>query len=279
MPDKVWLITGSSRGFGRALAEAVLARGDRVVATARDTATLADLAGRWPQTSLVAELDVTSPEQIKKVVHEAVAAFGKVDVLVNNAGYGLLGAVEECAESQLRRNFEVNFFGALNLIRCLLPHFRAQKSGHVLNMSAAAAIANYPGFGVYGAAKCALEGVSESLAAEGRTFGLKVTIVEPGPFRTEFISRSLETVSSHAQEYDVTVGRFGKLLAGINGKQAGDPVKAALAIMQAVDAERPPLRLVLGRYAIEKTRRKWAQGEVELKMWEDVGTNTDAAST
>ena len=279
MPEKVWLITGSSRGFGRALAEAVLAQGDRVVATARDTATLADFAVRWPQTSLVAELDVTSPEQIKKVVREAVAAFGKLDVLVNNAGYGLLGAVEECSDSQLRRNFEVNFFGALNLIRCVLPHFRAQKSGHVLNMSAAAAITNYAGFGVYGASKCALEGVSESLAAEGRSFGLKVTIVEPGPFRTEFISRSLETVSSSAQEYDATVGRFGKLLAGINGKQAGDPEKAAHAIIQAVEAERPPLRLVLGRYAIEKTRRKWAQGEVELKMWEDVGANTDAAST
>ncbi len=279
MPEKVWLITGSSRGFGRALAEAVLAQGDRVVATARDTAALADLAVRWPQTSLVAELDVTSPEQIKKVVQEAVAAFGKLDVLVNNAGYGLLGAVEECSDSQLRRNFEVNFFGALNLIRCVLPHFRAQKSGHVLNMSAAAAITNYPGFGVYGASKCALEGVSESLAAEGRSFGLKVTIVEPGPFRTEFISRSLETVSSSAQEYDATVGRFGKLLAGINGKQAGDPEKAAHAIIQAVEAERPPLRLVLGRYAIEKTRRKWVQGEAELKMWEDVGANTDATST
>jgi NAD(P)-dependent dehydrogenase (short-subunit alcohol dehydrogenase family) len=211
------------------------------------------------------------------VVQESMDVFGRVDVLVNNAGYGLLGAIEECSEEQIRRNFEVNFFGALHVIRCCLPHFRAQKSGHVLNVSAAAAITNYPGFGVYGAAKCALEGLSESLALEGRTFGLKVTIVEPGPFRTDFISRSLEAVPSDISDYDVSVGKFGKFIAGIDGKQPGDPAKAAHVIIQAVEAERAPLRLVLGKYAIDKTRRASAQREAELKLWEGAGSGADAS--
>ena len=279
MSDKVWFITGSSSGFGRALAEAALGSGYRVVATARNIATIADLATRWPQTAHIAELDVTVQPQIARVVQESVDVFGKVDVLVNNAGYGLLSPIEESSEAQIRQNFEVNFFGALNLIRCFLPHFRAQKSGHVLNVSAAAAITNYPGFGVYGASKCALEGLSESLALEGRAFGMKVTIIEPGPFRTDFSSRSLEIVSPSVPDYEVSVGKFGKLITGIDGKQPGDPAKAAEVIIQAVEAERPPLRLVLGKYAVDKTRRAMAQREAELKIWEGASSSADAPST
>lgn len=275
MSQKVWFITGASSGFGRALAEVALTRGDRVIATARNISTLADLVVRWPVDVHAAELDVTQAEQVEKVIRESIDVFGKIDVLVNNAGYGLLGAVEQCSETQIRQNFEVNFFGALNVIRCLLPHFRTQKFGHVFNISAAAAIANYAGFGIYGASKCALEGLSESLAAEGRSFGLKVTIVEPGPFRTDFISRSLDIAPSSIAEYEGTVGKFGKFLSGIDGKQPGDPIKAAHVICEVADAERSPLRLVLGKYAIDKTRRTLAQREAELKIWESSGAGAD----
>lgn len=279
MASKVWFITGTSSGFGRALCEAALDRGDRVFATARNLSTIADIGSRWPGNAHISELDVTVASSIEKAVEEAVAVFGGIDVLVNNAGYGLVGSLEETSNEQIQRNFNVNFFGALNLIRAALPQFRNKKSGHVINISAAAAIVNYPGFGIYGAAKCALEGMSESLAAEGRSFGLRVTIVEPGPFRTDFISRSLEHASSDVQEYHGSAGKFAKFIAGIDGKQPGDPVKAAQQILQVVDAEKPPLRLVLGKYAIDKTRRSLAQRETELTQWEACGLAADGAPT
>ena len=275
MTDKVWFITGTSSGFGRALAEVALEKGHRVVATARNTATIADLGVRWPQAAHIVELDVTSQEQVERAVQEAVNVFGRIDVLVNNAGYGLLGAVEECSEAAVRRNFEVNFFGAWNVIRGVLPQFRAQKSGHIVNVSAAAAISNYPGFGIYGASKCALEGLSESLAAEGRAFGVKVTILQPGPFRTDFISRSLELAPVKAAEYEASVGKFGKFIHGLDGKQPGDPVGAAQVIVDAVESDKPPLRLVLGKYAVDKTRRMLAQREAEFKVWEGAGAGAD----
>lgn len=278
MPQKVWFITGASSGFGRALTRVALERGDRVIATARNTSTLADMIVQWSSGIHVAELDVTKPGQIEKVIQESLDVFGRIDVLVNNAGYGLLGSVEECSETQIRRNFEVNFFGALNVTRCILPHFRAQRSGHILNVSAAAAIANYPGFGVYGAAKCALEGLSESLAAEVRTFGAKVTIVEPGPFRTDFVSRSLETVVTKLAEYEGNVGRFAKLIAAMDGKQPGDPTRAGYVMYEVVHSEKPPLRLVLGKYAIDKTRRTLSQRDLELKAWEQSGVGADGSS-
>jgi NAD(P)-dependent dehydrogenase (short-subunit alcohol dehydrogenase family) len=276
MTEKVWLITGCSSGFGRALAEAALERGDRVVATARDTASLLELAARWPGTAHLAELDVTDAVRCNAVVEEAVRVFGRLDVLVNNAGYGLVGAVEEATPEQIERNFAVNFFGPLALMRAALPHFRAAKAGHILNISAAAAIANYAGFGIYGAAKCALEGVSESLALEGRSFGLKVTLVQPGPFRTDFISRGLERTQPILPEYEASSGKFAKFLATIDGKQPGDPVRAAQAMLRVVDAERPPQRLVLGRYALEKSRRTLAQREAELKAWEESSLGADS---
>ena len=279
MADKVWLITGCSSGFGRALAKAALARGDRVVVTARNTATLGEFAAHWPGTAHLAALDVTDFRQIKEVVDEAVRVFGRIDVLVNNAGYGLLGALEECSPEQIRRNFEVNFFGPLELVRCALPYFRAAKAGHVVNMSAAAAIANYAGFGVYGAAKCALEGMSESLAAEGRAFGLKVTIVQPGPFRTEFIARSLDRTEPAIPEYEASAGKFAKFIDGIDGKQPGDAERAAQGILQAVDADRPPSRLVLGKYALDKSRRTLASRETEMKAWESVGLAADGPAS
>jgi short-subunit dehydrogenase len=209
------------------------------------------------------------------VVAEAIAAFGRIDVLVNNAGFGLVGSVEETSWEQIQQSFAVNFFGPLELIRAVMPHFRERKAGRIVNMSAAAAISNYAGFGIYGAAKCALEGMSEALVQEGRAFGLKVTLVQPGPFRTDFVARSLEKADSSIPEYAGTVGRFARLIESMHGKQPGDPARAALAIVQAVDAERPPMRLVLGKYAIDKARRDWTQREAELREWEHAGISAD----
>jgi NAD(P)-dependent dehydrogenase (short-subunit alcohol dehydrogenase family) len=275
MTQKVWLVTGCSSGFGRALAEAALERGDKVVATARNAASLLDLAARWPGTVHVAELDVTDTAGCYAVLAEALQVFGGLDVLVNNAGYGLVGSLEECSPEQVQRNFAVNFFGPLTLMRAALPHFRQSRSGHIVNISAAAAIANYAGFGIYGAAKCALEGASEALAQEGRSFGLKVTLVQPGPFRTDFIAHGLERAEAALPEYEGSSGKFGKFLSTMDGKQPGDPARAAQAILRAVDAEKPPLRLVLGKYALEKSRRTLAQREAELKLWEETATGSD----
>lgn len=274
---KVWLITGCSSGFGRALAARVLARGHRLIATSRQPAQLEDLAARHATMCRAVALDVTEPAQIKAAVADAADAFGRLDVVVNNAGYGLAGAFEEVGQEQIARNFSVNFFGPLEVMRAALPILRAQHSGHLVNVSAAAVISNYPGFSVYGAAKAALEGVSESLAAELKPLGIKVTIVQPGPFRTDFIGRSLERAARHIADYDGTSGKFLRFLELMEGKQPGDPEKAADAIIAAVESSAPPLRLVLGKYANEKMRKKFADAERERASWEHVGLATDFA--
>ena len=274
-PPRVWLITGCSSGFGAGLAAAVLARGHRVTATARNPDCLSELTAQFPETCRALALDVTDTSQVKSVVAEAVEAFGRLDVVVNNAGYGLVGAFEELGAEQIARNFDTNFFGALEVIRAALPILRTQGSGHVVNISAAAVISNYPGFSIYGATKWALEGVSESLAAELKPLGIKVTIVQPGPFRTDFIARSLERAESHIADYDRTSGKFSRLLETMAGKQPGDPAKAAEAIITAVESDAPPLRLILGKYANDKTREKLSDAERERAAWEHVALPTD----
>jgi len=278
-PSRVWLITGCSSGFGRALATAVLARGQWVVATARRLESIAPLAERHPETCRAITLDVTDSAQVKSAVAEAAAAFGRIDVVVNNAGYGLIGAFEELGEEQIARNFSVNFFGALEVIRATLPILRAQGSGHIVNISAAAVISNYAGFSIYGATKWALEGVSESLAAELKPLGIKVTIVQPGPFRTDFIGRSLERAENPLADYDRTSGKFLRFLETMEGKQPGDPARAAEAIIAAVESDTPPSRLVLGKYANDKARKKFTDAEKERAAWEHVGVPTDFTPT
>ena len=273
--SRVWLITGCSSGLGAALAAAVLARGQRVIATARQPAALGGIAGLYPDTCRALALDITDASQVKAVVSEAVSVFGRLDVVVNNAGYGLVGAFEELGEEQIARNFETNFFGALAVIRAALPILRAQGSGHLVNISAAAVISNYAGFSIYGATKWALEGVSESLAAELKPLGIKVTIVQPGPFRTGFIARSLERAESHIAGYERTSGKFLRFLETMDGKQPGDPDRAAEAIIAAVESDAPPMRLVLGKYANEKARKKIADAERERAAWEHTGLPTD----
>lgn len=277
--SRVWLITGCSSGFGFALAAAVLAHGQSVIATARQPSVLAELAARFPETCRAFALDVTDSEQVKNVVAQAAEAFGRLDVVVNNAGNGLVGAFEELGAEQIARNFDTNFFGAMEVIRATLPILRAQSSGHLVNISAAAVISNYAGFSIYGATKWALEGVSESLAAELKPLGIKVTIVQPGPFRTDFIGRSLERGQSHIADYDRTSGKFLRFLETVDGKQPGDPEKAAEAIIAAVESDTPPLRLVLGKYANDKLRKKLADAERERAAWEHVGLAADFTST
>ena len=272
---RVWLITGCSSGLGRALASRVLAHGQRVLATARDADTLAELAASHPETCRALALDVTDAAQVKAVVAEAAEVFGRLNVVVNNAGYGLLGAFEELGAEQIARNFATNFFGALEVIRAALPILRAQGSGHLVNISAAAVISNYAGFSIYGATKWALEGVSEALALELKPLGIKVTIVQPGPFRTDFIARSLERGENHLADYDRTSGKFLRLLETMHGKQPGDPDKAAEAILAAVEADAPPLRLVLGKYAHDKVRKKLAATADELTQWQHAGLPTE----
>ncbi len=271
----VWFITGAARGLGRALAEGVLAQGGRVVATARTPAALDALAAGTGGRLAVLPLDLADAAEIPAVVQQAAAVFGRLDVVVNNAGCGLIGALEEIDDAQLARSFEVNCFGALRVWRAALPILRAQRRGHLVAISAAAAIANYPGFSVYGAAKAALESAAEALAAEVRGMGIRVTLVEPGPFRTEFVGRSLERAAVTLADYDATSGKFRRLIESTAGKQPGDPARAAEAILAAVRAENPPLRLVLGKYATEKARRTLAARLRELEAWEAVGAATD----
>ena len=272
---RVWFITGCSSGLGRALASRALARGHRVVATARQVDQLAELAAAHPATCRALALDVTEPASVRAAVSEAANAFGRLDVVVNNAGVGLVGAFEELGAAQIARNFDTNVFGALEVIRAALPILRAQASGHIVNISAAAVISNYAGFSIYGATKWALEGVSESLAAELKPLGIKVTIVQPGPFRTGFIARSLERAANRIADYDRTSGKFQRLLESMDGKQSGDPGRAAAAIIAAVESAAPPLRLVLGKYANDKVRKKLADAEKERAAWEHVGLPTD----
>jgi NAD(P)-dependent dehydrogenase (short-subunit alcohol dehydrogenase family) len=251
---RVWFITGCSSGLGRALAIAALERGDRVFATAREPSTLSVLTDTFSERCATAALDVTDAEQIREAIARAVAISGRVDVLVNNAGCGLIGALEELGDDQIERNFRVNFFGALSVTRAVLPILRAQKSGHIVNISAAAAISNYPGFSIYGAAKSALEGASEAL---------------------DFVGRSLEKAAASIPDYGATSGRFRRLIESMHGKQPGDPAKAAEAICSAVDSETPPLRLVLGKYANDKTAKTLAAAAQELASWSEATSSLD----
>jgi NAD(P)-dependent dehydrogenase (short-subunit alcohol dehydrogenase family) len=276
--SRVWLITGASRGLGHALAQRALERGDRVIGTARELEAMAPLLAAFPERARALPLDLAEAGSIAATVQAAAVIFGRLDVVVNNAGYGLIGALEELGEDQIMRNFAVNFFGAVHLTRAALPNLRAQRRGHVVMISAAAAIANYPGFAIYGATKPALEAVGEALAAEMRPLGIKVTLVEPGPFRTEFAARSLEGGAQSLPDYEGTSGKFRRLIEGTRGRQPGDPARAADAIIAAVAAENPPLRLVLGRYANDKARRTLAARSRELEAWEQVGVAADFPS-
>jgi NAD(P)-dependent dehydrogenase (short-subunit alcohol dehydrogenase family) len=270
---RVWFVTGASRGFGRALSEAVVARGERLIATARSPELLDELAERHPE-ALVLRLDVTDRARARQAIAEGIERFGRLDVVVNNAGYGHFGAVEELTDEELRNQFEVNLFGLINVTRAALPHLRAQRSGHIVQMSSLNGIEGMVGGGYYCASKFAIEGLSESLAAEVAHLGIKVTIVEPGPHRTEFASRQSAAMADPIDDYAQTVGAAREAFAQMDGTQPGDPARAAYAIIGAVDAENPPLRLPLGEMALTNVRRKLEGQLAELEAWRDLSSVT-----
>jgi NAD(P)-dependent dehydrogenase (short-subunit alcohol dehydrogenase family) len=247
----VWFITGCSTGFGRELAKLLLKRGYRVVATARDQAKIADLVGAHEKTGLALELDVDRQADIEAAVKAAQSRFGRIDVLVNNAGYGYLAAVEEGDDADVRAMFETNFFGLAALTRAVLPIMRAQKSGAIVNVSSMGGFIGFPGSGYYAATKFAVEGMSESLSKEVAPFGIKVIIVEPGPFRTDWAGRSLKTPKKPIDAYAETAIGRRRQIQSYSGNQPGDPMRAAEAIIDTVEREKPPLRLPLGSVAYE----------------------------
>lgn len=268
--SRVWFITGASTGFGRKLAEAVLAKGDRVVVTARKEATVSDLEQKYPNHARAVRLDVTDLGQVKASVQAAFDAFGRIDVLVNNAGYGLLGTVEEVSDTQIRQQFETNLFGLLNVTRAVLPLLRQQKSGHILNVTSVGGQVSFPTFGMYHGTKYAIEGISESLAKEVAAFGIKVTIIEPGAFKTDFASRGLvraERIEAYQPAYEAILNAF-------DGVVLGDPARAAQAMIHAVEADEPPLRLALGADALYTIREKLNSELEEYKRWESVTVAT-----
>jgi NAD(P)-dependent dehydrogenase (short-subunit alcohol dehydrogenase family) len=272
--SKVYFITGTSSGFGRALAEAVLKRGDQAVLTARKPESVRDLVEKNPQNAIAVCLDVTNAGQRQSAVQAALDKFGRVDVLVNNAGYGTLGAFEEFSSEQIRQQMEVNFFAAAEMTRVLLPVMRGQKSGHILNVSSAGGIVSMGGFAVYCASKFALEGFSEGLRDEVKPLGIHVTIVEPGAFRTSFSGDSNVRPETQIADYRPVVEPIEQYLYGNNGKQPGDPHKAALVMIEAVESDDPPLRLMLGADAFGLVDQKRAAQDAEFAKWRARGENT-----
>lgn len=249
-----WLITGCSTGFGRELVRAATRRGHRVLATARDPSTLAEFASD-PLVATTA-LDVTVPAQIAAAVALAEARFGGVGVVVNNAGYGYLAALEEGDEAEVRAMFETNVFGLVAVTRAVLPGMRARRRGHVVNISSMGGLVGYAGIGYYNATKFAVEGLSEALAKEVKPLGIRVTVVEPGPFRTDWGGRSLRVPATAIADYAETAGARRAMVQGYSGQQPGDPVRAARAIVAAVESPAPPLHLVLGRVAYDQVTEK-----------------------
>lgn len=273
---KTILITGASTGFGRALATEALNRGHQVVLAVRNPESVADLVAHYSGKAIAIGFDLTKPADADRAVKETLEQFGQLDVLINNAGYGLLAALEESTDEQLTRNLETNFTGPFRLIRAALPVMRGQKSGHIITLSAIAAYANHPGFAVYGGAKAALDAACDAAAQETAALGIKFTQVIPGPFRTDFIGRSLDH-AARLPDYEGTVGKFGGFLSKMEGKQPGDPAKAAAAILDLMDAEKPPFRFVLGNYGTTTFARKLASVEAELNAWKEKGLPTDFA--
>lgn len=269
----VWLITGCSTGFGRELTRLLLRRGHSVVVTARNPDTLAEFAASG--NAFVAALDVTVPSQIAGVVHQAETRFGHIDVLVNNAGYGYLSAVEEGEDDEVRAMFETNVFGLASMTRAVLPGMRARRRGHIVNISSMGGLIGFPGVGYYNATKFAVEGLSEALAKEISPLGINVTIVEPGPFRTDWAGRSLKVPKTAIADYAKSAGARRAAVQSYSGTQQGDPVRGAEAIIQAVESPEPPLHLLLGRPAYEMTAVKLKEFGAEMEKWREVSLGAD----
>ena len=273
---KVWFLTGASRGFGLEIARKILAQGDRVVATARRAEQILTELPDAGDALLAIDLDVTNADQAAQAVQSAVDAFGRIDVLVNNAGRGLLGAVEEASDTSVRAVYEVNVFGTLTMQRAVLPIMRRQRSGHIINISSVGGLLGSAGWGIYCSTKFAMEGFSEALAQEVRPLGIWVTIVEPGYFRTDFLdASSLATEENVIADYEGTAGAVRAHAVEVNHAQPGDPVKAAAAIVDIASAAEPPVHLLLGTDCVALVEAKIEDLEADIEAWRPLSTSTD----
>lgn len=276
MKRKTWFITGASRGFGRIWTQAALERGDKVAATARDLASIADLAERFGNSLLPLALDVTSADQVQAVVAQAHAHFGRLDVVVNNAGYSLVGTVEEAGEADVRALFDANYFGTLRVIQAALPLLRDQGSGHIIGVSSSLGLVPLPLIGSYCATKAAVESIHESLAAEVAAFGIKVTLLEPGAYATEFGSAAS---LKFAPGLDTYADFRTTVIARLSGAERGDPQATAEAILKVVDADDPPLRFIFGNETLPRVRAAYGERLATWEAWKAVSNASQGAPT
>jgi NAD(P)-dependent dehydrogenase (short-subunit alcohol dehydrogenase family) len=270
MQNRIWFITGISGGLGKALAETVMANGNFAVGTFRSEQQAANFTKQNEGKGLGLVMDVTQAEQVRAAFQIIQSRFGRLGLLVNNAGFGFAGAVEEASNEEVRAVMEANFFGALEVTRQALPLFRQQKSGHILQISSHGGIKAFPGFGIYNAAKFALEGFSEALAGEVAPLGIRLSIVEPGPFRTGFAAGSFQEAAAKIDDYQATAGAFRERMRAVNGKQEGDPEKAAAAIYHITTVENPPLRLPLGKIPLTTIQAKLDSVQKDLNDWREL---------
>ncbi len=273
--SKVWLITGCSTGFGRELAKNVLSSGNKAIVTARNTDDIKDIIAGNEDNAIAVKLDVTKPAEITAAVKAAVEKFGRIDVLVNNAGIGYFGAIEESEEEAVRKMFEINVFGLAKMTQEVLPIMRSQKSGHIINIASIGGLRSFPAVGFYNATKYAVDGLSEALAKETAHLGIKVTIIAPSGFRTDWAGRSAEDSPIKIEDYNDTAGQNKASIRGYSGNQPGDPVKAALAIIKVVDSPNPPLRLLLGEAALKGARAKLEELKTDFDAWEETTVGAD----
>ena len=277
--SRVWFITGCSTGFGRELAKAALKTGYRVVVTSRKTKDIEDILNTYPETAFGITLDVTKLSEIDSAVSKTIEKFGRIDVLVNNAGIGYFAALEESEEDEVRKMFEINFFGLAHVTKAILPVMRKQRNGHIVNISSMGGLAAFPGVGFYNATKFAVDGYSEALFKEVKPLGINVTIIAPGPFRTDWAGRSAKDSSIVIEDYAGTAIANKNRMRGYSGKQPGDPVRAAEVIIKAVEVSEPPLRLLLGSLALQAGRNKLDELKKDFDTWEEVSLSADFPKT
>lgn len=267
--SKVWFITGCSTGFGRELAKEVLAAGYQVAVSSRNTDDIKDIIEEYPDTAFPVKLDVTNSDEIKSAIEQIQQRFKTIDVLVNNAGIGYFGAIEESEEEEVRRMFEINFWGLAHVTQAVLPIMRAQRSGHILNVASIGGLVGFPAVGFYNATKFAVDGLSESLSKEVAPLGIKVTVIAPSGFRTDWAGRSANNSKIEIDDYKETAGQNKSNIRGYSGNQPGDPVRAAKAIRKAVESDNPPLRLLLGEAAYKGANNKLELLKKDFETWKE----------
>jgi NAD(P)-dependent dehydrogenase (short-subunit alcohol dehydrogenase family) len=273
--SKVWFITGCSTGFGRELAKQVLAAGYQAAVASRKTEDVQDIIEAYPDTAVAVKLDVTQQPEIDRAINQIQEKFGRIDVLVNNAGIGYFGAIEESEEDEVRRMFEINFFGLANVTKAVLPLLRAQRSGHILNVASIGGLVGFPAVGFYNATKFAVDGYSESLSKELAPLGIKVTVIAPSGFRTDWAGRSANNSKIVIDDYKETAEANKNNIRGYSGKQPGDPVRAAQAMIKVTETENPPLRLLLGEAALKGARNKLELLKKDFDTWAETSIGAD----